>query len=144
MCAGGHLQGTQRGPLRIFEFLELFASIARSRSRSPNDIVSANSCREPPPTQPCHGPLLLALTSALLPIFTNTLVTKYAAQTLSRQARCRDDCRIIDRALPLGNPICPLSRLSFRLSSLACRLSMCSSSSCPCASFLVLKPDQAS
>ena len=44
MCAGGHLQGAQRGPLRIFEFLELFASIARSRSRSPNDIVSANSC----------------------------------------------------------------------------------------------------
>ena len=42
--AGGHLQGAQRGPLRIFEFLELFASIARSRSRSPNDIVSANSC----------------------------------------------------------------------------------------------------
>ena len=36
--------GAQRGPLRIFEFLELFASIARSRSRSPNDIVSANSC----------------------------------------------------------------------------------------------------
>ena len=46
MCAGGHLQGAQRGPLRIFEFLELFASIARSRSRSPNDIVSANSCNE--------------------------------------------------------------------------------------------------
>ena len=33
-----------KGPLRIFDFLELFASIARSRSRSPNDIVSANSC----------------------------------------------------------------------------------------------------
>ena len=52
MCAGGHLQGAQRGPLRIFEFLELFASIARSRSRSPNDIVSANSCTTWPPPPP--------------------------------------------------------------------------------------------
>ena len=40
MCAGVYLQG----PLGFFKFFELFASIARSRSRSPNDIVSANSC----------------------------------------------------------------------------------------------------
>ena len=48
MCAGVYLQG----PLGFFKFFELFASIARSRSRSPNDIVSANSCIQYAPSFP--------------------------------------------------------------------------------------------
>ena len=40
MSARAHLQG----PSGFFDFFDLIVSIARSRRRSPNDIVSANSC----------------------------------------------------------------------------------------------------
>lgn len=65
----------------------------------------------------------------------HTLVdTRRSAQTLSRQARRRDERRILDRVLPLGNPICPCPSLFLPSSSShACALTVrCSSSSSLC------------